>query len=195
MITRIALASVAAMALAACAAEDDTADTQATTDTGAMADANAPAGEAPDPSTPQGFVATAASSDMYEIEAGRMAQDMATNQEIKDFGAMMVADHTDSSDKLKAAVADGGEGLTVPTAMLPKHQQQLDALRSAGANFDRVYTEQQVAAHQEALSLLQSQASGGTVASLQAFAAEVAPVVEGHLEHVRELASQAGGAQ
>jgi len=115
-------------------------------------------------------------------------------QEVKDFGAMMVADHTTSSNKLKAAVGEGGAGLTVPTDMLPKHRQQLDALRGAGTNFDSLYTQQQVAAHEEALALLQRQADSGT-APLKAFAAATVPVVEGHLEHVRELSGAAGGGE
>lgn len=195
MIIRFALASAAAVALAACSAENDATETPIAEDTAFADDA---ALDAPDPATPQGFVSLAASSDLYEIEAGRLAQDMGSSQAVKDFGAMMVKDHTSSSDKLKAAVADGATAVTVPAAMLPKHQQQLDALRSAGTDFDRVYTDQQVAAHQEALTLLQQQADGGTVPSLKAFASEVLPVVQGHLDHVRELAgsaASAGGAE
>lgn len=195
MIIRLATASAAALTLAACAAED-TPDTPAAEETGAMAAAtDAPAAEAPDPGTPQGFVATAASSDMYEIEAGRLAQDTGSSQEVKDFGAMMVRDHTTSSNNLKQAVAEGGAGLSVPPSMLPKHQQQLDALRNAGGNFDNLYIQQQTTAHQEALTLLQRQAETGTVASLKAFAAKTAPVVEGHLEHVRGMAGGTGGAE
>ncbi|HEY6813935.1 MAG TPA: DUF4142 domain-containing protein [Croceibacterium sp.] len=193
MNNRFAMASVAAMALAACAAEDDATETPTTEETTPMPEP-APA-DAPDPATPQGFVTTAASSDMYEIEAGRLAQEMGSSQAVKDFGAMMVKDHTTSSDKLRSAVASGGAGLATPPAMLPKHQQQLDALRSAGADFDRVYTEQQVAAHREALALLQGEAATGTVASLKAFASTVMPVVQGHLDHVRGLAGDAGGGE
>lgn len=187
---RLSIVSVAALALAACGSPEEPVETPAVEDTAPAPDMAA----APDAATPQGFVATAASSDMYEIEAGRLAQDMGQRQEVKDFGAQMVEDHTASSDKLKAAVAEGGEGLSVPTAMLPKHQQNLDALRAAGENFDRVYAQQQVAAHQEALTLLQNQAMSGEIASLKAFAAETAPVVEGHLGHARDLAEADAGA-
>lgn len=184
----IGLAS--ALALAACGQSND-AD-QATVDTQANDLAVAEPMAEPDPATPQGFVEMAASSDMYEIEAGRLAQDMGQDQAIKDFGAQMVEDHTTSSNNLRTAA--GEAGVTVPAAMLPRHQQQLDALRNAGTNFDSVYAEQQVQAHQEALSLLQTQAQSGTAGPLQAFAEQTAPVVEGHLEHARELAQTAGGA-
>ena len=107
----------------------------------------------------------------------------------------MQRDHTTSSDKLKAAVAEAGDGLAVPAAMLPKHQTQLDALRNAGADFDTLYLQQQQAAHQEALNLLNSVSQAGTVAPLKAFATEASPVVQAHLEHVLELAEAAGGGE
>jgi putative membrane protein len=188
MIIRYALASAAALALAACGGANDTAEAPAAGET--MADAT---GGAPDPGTPQGFVDLAASSGMYEVEAGRLAQDLGSSQEVKDFGAMMVEDHTASSEQLSAAVVAGGAPLAVPPQMQPRHQQQLDALRAAGDDFDGLYLQQQVAAHEEALALLQGQARSGTVEPLREFAAEAAPVVEGHLEQVRELADEAGG--
>jgi len=184
---RYPVVTALALALAACGGPEEAAEPPAD-DTALAPEPNA----APDPATPQGFVELAASSDMYEIEAGRLAQDMGQSQDIKDFGAMMVEDHTTSSNNLRAAVSEAGSGLAVPPAMLAKHQQQLDALRTAGDRFDAVYAEQQVAAHEEALSLLQTQAESGTAEPLKAFAAETAPVVEGHLEHVRGLAAAAG---
>jgi len=189
MKTRLSIVSAAALALAlaACGSQDEAADATVTEDTTAVPTDDAAA--APDPSTPQGFVATQASSDMYEIEAGRLAQEMGQSDEVKEFGAMMVEDHTTSSANLKTAADAAGSGVTVPTAMLPKHQQNLDALRNAATHFDSVYAEQQVMAHQEALALLKGQAETGTVASLKAFAAETAPIVEAHLEHARTLAS------
>jgi putative membrane protein len=186
MKTRLTIATALALALAACGSNDDAAAP-------AAEDTTAAAPDAADPSTPQGFVAMAASSDMYEIEAGKLAQQMGTSDAVKQFGAMMEKDHTASSEKLKEAVTHGGAELMFPPGMQPKHQQQLDALRNAGDQFDTLYAQQQLAAHQEALSLLQTQASSGTVDSLKAFAAETAPVVQGHLEHARELAGAAAG--
>jgi putative membrane protein len=190
MKVRLTIATALALALAACGSDEAT--EPAAEDTAAPPAAVA---EAPDPSTPQGFVDMAASSDMYEIEAGKLAQQMGSSDAVKEFGALMEKDHTASSDKLEAAVTEAGQGLTVPTAMLPKHQQQLDALRTAGDGFDALYAQQQVAAHQEALTLLQGQAETGTAAPLKAFAAGVVPVVQGHLEHARELGGDAGGGE
>lgn len=190
---QLAFVSVAALALAACGS-DDTADetvAEATaTDTALPTDA-----ATPDTTSPQGFVDTMAASDMFEIEAGRLAQEMGESQAIKDFGAMMVRDHTASSDKLKAAVAEAGNGLTVNPTMTRVQQGLLEQLRTGGENFDAMYAQQQADAHETALGVLQTQAQSGTVAQLKAFAAETAAVVEGHLEQARALDEDAGGAQ
>lgn len=178
-----------ALALAACGdAESDTTDAMATD---AAVQPTAEAEIAPDTSTPQGFVEMAASSDMYEVEAGKLAQQMGTDDAIKSFGRMMERDHTDSTAKLHVAVGEAGEGLTVPAAMQPKHRQLLEELRAAGANFDSLYAQQQAAAHEEALALMQAQAANGTSAPLKAHAAATAPIIEDHLRRARELATGA----
>lgn len=187
----LAFASAAALALAACGADDAANDTTATaTETALPTDA-----ATPETTSPQGFVDAMAASDTYEIEAGRLAQEQGKSQAIKDFGAMMVKDHTASSDKLKAAVAEAGNGLAVTATMTPVQQGLLDQLRTAGENFDAMYAQQQVDAHEKALATLQAQAQGGTVAPLKAFAADTAKVVEGHLDHARGLGGNAGGAR
>src|SRR5215471_14502615 len=45
--------------------------------------------------TTKGFVDAAAVSDMYEVEAGKIAQERGQSAGVKDFGAKMVAAHTE----------------------------------------------------------------------------------------------------
>lgn len=180
------LAAASALALAACGTAEDTAPDAAATDAMAEASPEPAAADAALPSDAQGFTTAAASSDMYEITAGKLAQDKGKSQAVKDFGAMMVKDHTKSSADLKAAAAQV-DGVTVPAALMPKHQANLDALKAAGDNFDTLYKQQQRAAHQEALALLRSFAAAGDAEPLKAFASKTAPVVEGHLGHVDML--------
>lgn len=173
-----------ALALAACgssassdALADDTATAEATTATEPTAQSAQ--------SSSQSFVDAAASSDMYEVEAAKLAERMGRSEGVKSFARMMIADHTASTEKLKAAADTAG--LTLPAGMQPKHQTNLTALEAAGDRFDAVYAQQQVAAHEEALALLRNQAETGTIEPLKAFASETAPVVEGHLGHARNL--------
>lgn len=180
----MAIGLAGALVLAAC---NDTQDDQTVAEATPTDLATPTAPPAPDGSTPQGFVDIASASDRYEVEAGRLAQDMGKSDEVKAFGAMMVKDHTTSSANLKTAVAEAGNGLAVNPALTDKQQRDLDQLRTAGENFDAMYAQQQVSAHEAALALLQGQASGGTVEQLKAFAAKTAPVVEHHLGEARDL--------
>lgn len=180
------LTASAALALAACAQSDDTAETDAP-ETAVMNEetATAPAADTANPSDAQGFVAAAAASDMFEIEAGKLAQQKGQSQAVKDFGAMMEREHTKSTADLKTAAADAGA--TVAPQMTAKQQSDLAALQGASGNFDQLYKTQQVAAHEQALTLLRNQSSNGSAASLKAFAAKTAPVVEKHLAEARKL--------
>lgn len=175
------LAAASALALAACG---DAADTDATVTGDAMAEQTATT--APVALTAQAFVDAASASDTFEVEAGKLAQQTGTSQAVKDFGAMMVADHTKSTADLRAAAVQA-TGVTVNPQLTAKQQSDLAALRNAGDNFDNLYAQQQVAAHDAALQLLKDYAASGDAASLKAFAGNTAPVVEGHLTHAREL--------
>ena len=87
MKARLFFSLAGALALAACG---DT-DTEATDATPAAEDTLATPTETATPAmTAQAFADAVAASDMYEIEAGRLAQDMGTSEEVRDFGAMMV---------------------------------------------------------------------------------------------------------
>lgn len=140
-----------------------------------------------------GYVSNAAMGDMYEIEAGKIAQEKAQNADVKAFGAMLVKDHTASSTEMKPLVTAAGE--TPPTELDERRKGMLDNLRAAsGADFDKTFLTQQEAAHNEALTLHKGYADNGENAQLKAFAAKTAPVIQAHLDQVKKLQGGAGGA-
>jgi putative membrane protein len=55
------------------------------------------------PSTPD-FVQTAAMSDMYEIEAGKIAAQKGQSDAVKQFGQHMVEAHSQTTEELKGIV-------------------------------------------------------------------------------------------
>jgi putative membrane protein len=139
--------------------------------------------------TVDGFVTGAAVGDMYEIEASKLALTRTKNPEVKKIAEMIVADHTASSTKLKGLV-DGGqvEGATLPAAMDERRQGMIDNLRWAtDQDFDGVYLDQQANAHREALVMLKGYQTAGTNDALKAFAAEVDPKVQMHLDMITAL--------
>src|SRR5580692_5257510 len=56
--------------------------------------------------TTKGFADAAAVSDMYEVEAGKTARGRGQTAAVKSFGAKMVTAHTETTSKLKAALAN-----------------------------------------------------------------------------------------
>ena len=185
-------AAVAALSLAACGKKAETAPEGAATpaEQAATPDAN-PAATVPTPSneaTAVDFVPKAAASDMFEIEAAKIAQKRSTNAQVKKFAAEMIKAHTDSTAGLKKALADGGQTIELPTALPSDLQGKLDDLTKADAkDFDKTYADQMGDAHQDALNLLQRYAEDGDVPALKAFAAATAPTVQKHLEMAKGL--------
>ena len=176
-------AGALALALAACGGNE----TEVPEGEGAMADQTSLAEDAaPQPGTPQHFAGAVAASDAFEIESSRLAQERASSQEVKDYAAKMIEDHTTSTNNLREAVS-GVEGVDLNPQMTPEQQQNLEELRNASDDFDEVYVRQQVAAHEAALTLLRDYNASGDVAALKTFAGNTAGIVEGHLEMAREL--------
>lgn len=177
----------AALLVAACDAPDGArSDTAAGDAAGTQQDemATGAADDAAMATTPVStgtYVAQAANSDMYEIQAGELATKNGQSQQVKDFGRMMVTDHTKSSQEMKAMVTRANLGTQAPARLDAEHQAMIDRLKAArGEAFDREYMTQQMAAHRKALALHQGYAQSGDNAELKGFAAKVVPVVQKH---------------
>jgi putative membrane protein len=139
-------------------------------------------------SATKGFVEAAAVSDMYEVEAGKIAQQRGQSASVKNFGAKMVTAHTETSNKLKAALASTHPDITPPAMLDSRHQGMIDELRGAkDTDFDHRYIAQQVAAHQEALILMEGYAKNGDTPAIKALAAKTAPVVQMHLNMAEKI--------
>jgi putative membrane protein len=135
------------------------------------------------PST-QDFVTKAAVGDMFEIEAGRLAEERAGPAN-KAFAARMIKDHTEASDELKALILSGKVKASLPGALDRSNQSRLDKLKGLnGTQFDRQYDDMQRAAHKDAVSMFDRYARRGDNADLRIFAAKHLP----HLQEHRQMA-------
>jgi len=151
---------------------------------------NPPAAPPVDTTSPMyapNYLATAGSSDQFEIQSGQLAQSMSQNPGVRQIGQMLVADHTSSTQQLMAAAQSAG--ITAPPpAMLPEHQALLQQIQSAPpGQFDMVFRDVQIQAHQQALALHQAYASGGDTPALRSAAAGIVPVVQNHLTALQGL--------
>jgi putative membrane protein len=137
------------------------------------------------------FFKHAAEGGIAEVDAGNLAQQKANAQNVKDFGAMMVKDHSAANEKLQSIAA--AKGITLPTSasigqMAAK--AKLDLL--SGSDFDTSYIKGQVRAHEQTVGLFRKEITSGQDADAKAFAKETLPTVRSHLKAIKTIAAQAG---
>lgn len=138
--------------------------------------------------TTKGFATAAAISDMYEVEAGKIAAERSSKADIKAFAQEMIKAHTETTAKLKPLLP---AGITPPTHVDARRQGMLDNLRgAAAADFDHRYVTQQVAAHKEADILMRGYAKDGDNAAIKTFAADTDKHVKMHLAKANGLAKK-----
>ena len=137
------------------------------------------------------FFKRAAQAGIAEVEAGKLAQDKGSSQAVKDFGAMMVRDHTAANDKLKSIASS--ENVDLPSSSGVKNmasKAKLEVL--TGDAFDKAYIKNQVAAHRQAVALFRKEAASGQDPQAKAFAAATLPTLKAHLKKIDEIAAHAG---
>jgi putative membrane protein len=142
-------------------------------------------------STTKGFVTAAATSDMYEVTAGKIALQRASSPGVKEFAQKMIDAHTETTAKLKGILASNNINVAPPAHVDNRRQGMLDNLRGASAaDFDHRYIAQQVAAHKEADILMRGYAKDGDNAAVKDFASETDKHVKMHLAMAQKLDAQ-----
>jgi putative membrane protein len=132
------------------------------------------------------FIKEAATSDMLEIEAGKIAQQKG-NADEKTFAGEMITDHTKTSSELKG-LASGDMAAAIPAALDDSSQKKLDKLRDAKPeDFASEYDPMQVSAHKDAVSLFERYAKGGDDPKLKDWAGKTLPTLQHHLEMAQEM--------
>lgn len=132
------------------------------------------------------FAAKAAIGGMAEVALGKMAAAKGSDQQVKDFGNMMVMDHGKANEELKGIAKN--KNIMLPTGLDAEHQAKSDSLsKLSSKDFDAAYVNAMVEGHKKTLALMQSEATNGKDADLKAFAAKTAPVVQMHLEHIQKI--------
>ena len=137
------------------------------------------------------FYKTAAEGGMAEVEMGKLAQDKSSNASVKDFGAMMVTDHSAANNKLKTIAAKKNVKLpTSPSVEQMATKAKLEVL--SGSTFDKSYVKGMLQDHQEAVKEFQTQASSGQDPDAKAFAAATLPTLKAHLKKIQAIAAAQG---
>jgi putative membrane protein len=132
------------------------------------------------------FAAKAAVGGMAEVALGKMAAEKGTDAKVKDFGKMMVMDHTKANSELMAIAKT--KNISLPAGLDAGHQAKSDSLsKLSGKDFDNAYIKTMVEDHKKTLALMQAETANGKDADLKAFAAKTAPVVQMHLTEITKM--------
>jgi putative membrane protein len=132
------------------------------------------------------FATEAASGGMMEVQLGQMAQQKAQNQRVKDFGKMMVQDHSQANDELKAIAAK--ENIALPDSMSDNKKKHVNDLSSkTGKDFDKAYMDMMVDDHKEDIDKFKDAAQNVPDSAVKAFATKAVPVLQKHLDSAQAI--------
>ena len=127
------------------------------------------------------FIEKAATGGVAEIELGNLAQQKAQNQQVKDFAARMVQDHSKANDELKNIAS--AKGVAAPAEMdksALKEKEKLEKL--SGAKFDREYMSHMVKDHKKDVKEFANEAKNAKDGDVKNFAAATLPTLQEHLK-------------
>jgi putative membrane protein len=105
---------------------------------------------------------------------------------VKDFGSMMVTDHTAAANELKGMA--NGNNITIPASMKEEHQKHVDMCKQKkGAAFDKDYMDMMVKGHKETIDNFEKASKNLKEDSYKTFAAKTLPVLQKHLDSAQAI--------
>ena len=132
------------------------------------------------------FVHEAWMGGLSQVQLGAVVKDKAQSQDVKDFGARMVTDHSGVNAALKQ-LADK-KGIMLPDKLDKKHEKIVDKFsKLSGAKFDKEYMEHEVKGHVDGVALFKKGSKDLKDPDLKDFAAKMLPSYEEHLRLAKEV--------
>ncbi len=126
------------------------------------------------------FVAKVSQGGMFEVAAGKLAESRGSTQDVRDFAAMEVHDHTLVGNRLQAI--SSSEGLAIDPAPNAEFKGKLAHLASlTGRAFDAAYLGDMAALHDADGAAFAKEASDGGSPAYRAFGMETHRIVQRHI--------------
>lgn len=180
--SQLLLAALFAASVAACdrPANRDNAGTPGAEGTAGSAATNLDMGE-------RNFVKDQINDGTKEIELGKLAAERASLPAVKEFGSMMVQDHTRAGTELKQIAAREKVDLDADDTRDDARDAVKKLADLKGSEFDREYIDMMVKDHQDAVDALQDQAQNAEHPAVKQWAASTLPRIKHHLEQAQQL--------
>lgn len=132
------------------------------------------------------FANEAADGGMMEVDLGKIAVQNAKSQAVKDFGQMMIDDHTKINNQLKDLAAK--KMIDLPTAVTDSQQKEIDNLsKKTGADFDKAYVSMMVDDHKKDIAAFKKNGNMLTDPDFKSFIANTIPVIQKHLDAIETI--------
>jgi putative membrane protein len=128
----------------------------------------------------QEFASKATTGGMMEVDLGQLAQQNASDARVKDFGAMMVKDHSAANQELQTLVSRRN---FTPKIDHEKHEKMKASLaKKTGPEFDKAYIKMMVEDHKKDVKEFEDAAQNATDPDIKAYASKTLPVLKAHLD-------------
>lgn len=132
------------------------------------------------------FAVNAANGGIAEVELGKLAQEKGTSQAVKDFGGMMVNDHSKANEELMSLAKN--KNITLPATLGKDEQEAKDKLAAkSGAEFDKAYVENMLEDHKKDIKEFEDAGKNLTDPELKAFAIKTLPTLKMHLAAIQKI--------
>lgn len=135
------------------------------------------------------FMKKTASDGKLEVALGNLAQMKSSNVGIKEFGQMLVKDHSEAGKKL-ADIAKN-KNVVLRDTLLEDHQDDYDKLKDlSGTDFDKKFISMQVDMHKDDIDKFTDKAEDIKDTDVMRWITETVPVLKKHLEKAEALKDQ-----
>src|SRR5450759_355133 len=132
------------------------------------------------------FILAAAQGGMTEVKLGELAAQKGTRADVKEFGQMMVKDHSAINDDLKALAAQ--KGVALPDSLDAKHQGMVYKMAAlTGSEFDAAYVADMRKDHKMDAKEFKAESAKTKDADIKGFVDKSIPVVGEHLKRITAI--------
>jgi putative membrane protein len=135
----------------------------------------------------QAYLFHSGAGDAFEITSSMLLLQKSQNPQVRAFATMLIADHTMLTNAA-LGTAKGAGVMPPPPELSPVQKAQITQLiNAAPAAVDRIYMQQQVPAHQQALTINQGYSRSGDNPSLRQAASSAVRKVQQHLREAQQF--------
>jgi len=132
------------------------------------------------------FTKDAAQGGLFEVKAGAIAERNAASQDVKNFGKMMVEDHTQLNQQLKELAAK--KNVPLPSDISSSQQDDTAKLsKKTGSEFDKDYISMMVKDHEKDIDAFKKAADKVTDQDYKNLITGAIPTLQKHLDAAKKI--------